>query len=222
MILPDTLRFLENLSKNNNREWFLAHKEEYLAAKSNFEETVDTLIRTLGKHTPALLELRASDCTFRIYRDVRFSKNKDPYKAHFSASIKAGGKKSSTCGFYIHLEPGGPWGCFVAGGFYLPEPAILKKILQEIDYNTEEFLSILEQPAFKKSFGELEKDHQLKRMPKGMGIDHPAAEYMKLKSFLVTHELDFSAAGKQQLLKQSEKAYCAMLPFLDFLNRSLD
>jgi uncharacterized protein (TIGR02453 family) len=218
MLQNPTIKFLKDLKKNNNREWFDANRPVYDKAKADFDGFVEKLITALIKTDPRLAGLQVKDCIFRIYRDVRFSKNKDPYKTNFAASVNIGGKKSPNGGFYIHIEPEGGWGSFIGGGYWMPEAPTLKKLRQEVEFNHEEFFKILKDKNFKKHFKELEV-HKLSRVPKGMDPEHPAAEYLKYTSFLVTEELSTSDIKSPDLIKKCVAAYKAMLPFLDFLNR---
>ena len=218
MLQNPTIKFLKDLKKNNNREWFDANRPVYDKAKADFDCFVEKLIAVLIKTDPRLAGLQVKDCIFRIYRDVRFSKNKDPYKTNFAASVNIGGKKSPNGGFYIHIEPEGGWGSFIGGGYWMPEAPTLKKLRQEVEFNHEEFFKILKDKNFKKHFKDLEV-HKLTRVPKGMDPEHPAAEYLKYTSFLVTEELMATDIKSPDLIKKCVSAYKAMLPFLDFLNR---
>ena len=154
---------------------------------------------------------------FRIYRDVRFSKNKDPYKSNLSASIKEGGKKSSNSGIYIHIEPDGEWGNMIAGGFWQPEAPKLKAIRQEIEYHTDEFKKIINSKEFKKWFDKLDEE-KLKNAPKGIDKDHPDVELFKYTSYIVSHPLNDITTNA--LIKDCVGGYKAMRPLLDFLNRA--
>ena len=148
--METTLDFLKKLKNNNNREWFDSNKTEYLASKEIFEEFVSELIKGINKFDKKVsLDLKPKDCTFRIYKDVRFSKDKTPYKNNMSASINPGGKKSNIPGYYFHLEPEA---CFLAGGVYMPMPDDLKAIRQEIDYNPLPLINVLKSASFKKEF----------------------------------------------------------------------
>ncbi|MBK9401734.1 MAG: DUF2461 domain-containing protein [Bacteroidetes bacterium] len=221
MIKESTLKFLRDLKKNNNREWFEENRSKYEDAKKDFEQFVDELIKALAKSDPPLKDLQAKDCVFRIYRDVRFSKNKDPYKTNFGASIKKGGRRSPYCGFYFQIEPQGEWGTFLAGGYWMPESALLKKIRQEIEYNHEEFIRIIENKTFKKHFALLE-DHKLKKLPKGIPADHPAGEYLKYTSFIASRSINSKQLKDPKFIKECEASYKAMLPLINFLNRVND
>jgi uncharacterized protein (TIGR02453 family) len=215
-----TIQYLKKLRKNNTREWFEANRNLYDTARADFTAFVDETITACGKIDPALAALNAKDCIFRIYRDVRFSHDKTPYKTSFSAQLKAGGKKSANCGLYIHIEPDGKEGSFLAGGFWMPEAPLLKAIRQEIEYNTDEFKSILANPKFKKTFGGLEP-HKLTRVPKGIDKDHPDAELLKHVSFIVSREITIDEITGNNLPKTIARDYLIMKPFLDFLNRAL-
>ena len=150
MLNPKTLQFLSKLKKNNSREWFNQHRDDYDAAKENFIELVNHILANSSQFDEELSLLTYKDCIFRINRDVRFSKNKDPYKNNMAAYFVKGGKKSWLAGYYFHCEPGGK--SFIGGGLYGGEPDQIKKVRQEIDYNWEEFKGILQHKQFKKLF----------------------------------------------------------------------
>ena len=147
MILKSTLDFLKALKKNNNKDWFDKNKEKYLAAKQNIDEMTDELIKSFCAFDKRLTGLKAKDCVFRIYRDVRFSKIKTPYKINMGCAISPGGRKAEEAGFYIHIEPGKS---FLAGGRWMPQADHLKKIRQEIDYDGKKLHNILSDKNFKK------------------------------------------------------------------------
>ena len=148
--METTFSFLKKLEANNNRDWFEKNKPAYLNAKGEFEVFVQQIINGIAKFDKRIShDLQAKDCTFRIYKDVRFSKDKTPYKNNMGASINPGGKKSLVAGYYFHLQPEGS---FLAGGVYMPEPEMLNAIRQEIDYNSAPLLKILKSAAFKKYF----------------------------------------------------------------------
>src|SRR5690606_21378467 len=150
MLQSSTIKFLQQLEKNNNKTWFDEYRSNYADAKADFENLVTTLLEELCTLEPALGNQKAKDCVFRIFRDVRFSKDKTPYKSHFGAYFSKGGRKYEGAGYYIHIEPGGK--SFAGGGLWMPEPSLLKKVRQEIDYNFKELQSILEEKAFKNYF----------------------------------------------------------------------
>lgn len=214
-----TFRYLKKLRKNNNREWFEANRKEYEIARADFTEFIADALKACSKTDPTLKDLNPSDCVFRIYRDVRFSHDKTPYKTAFSAQIKSGGKKSGNCGMYIHIEPDGLEGSFVAGGCWNPEAPLLKAIRQEIEYNAKEFRSILDKSDFKKTFGSLE-EYKLSRVPKGIEKDHPEAELLKHTSFIVSAPISKEELLNPKLADRIGRDFKIMKPFLDFLNRS--
>ncbi len=222
MLAPKTLQFLTKLKKNNSREWFNQHRDEYDAAKENFIELVNQILANTGQFDEDLSLLTYKDCIFRINRDVRFSKNKDPYKNNMAAYFVKGGKKSWLAGYYFHCEPGGK--SFIGGGLYGGEPNQIKKVRQEIDYNWEEFKSILENKVFKKIFGDLSKAEgmSLIREPKGYEKDNPAIDYIKLKNFIVSVPVTDEELSDKKLIKKIITCFTAMQPLLHFLNRAME
>src|SRR5471030_2771432 len=137
MLKPSTLKFLKDLKKNNERDWFEKNRKAYEAAREDFASLIDAVIAEFGKKDKTIASLTAKECMYRINRDVRFSKNKAPYKNNMAASLIEGGKKSIFAGYYFHFQPGA--NSFVGGGRYMVEPDLLKKIRQEIDYSWTEF-----------------------------------------------------------------------------------
>lgn len=221
MLEPQTLKFLSQLKKNNNKPWFDAHRAQYEAAKIDFSNFIQLVIDVVQKSDTTITGLTAKDCQFRINRDIRFSKDKRPYKENFGAFICRGGKKSIYAGYYFHLAPGNS---FIGGGLWQPEPANLKKVRQEIDYNWEEFNSIIKNKNFKKIYGDLYKgeDMSLSRVPKGYEEDNPAIDYLKLKSLIAETQIEDEDLTKSTLHKKTVAAFEALQPLLNFINRSLD
>ena len=221
MLEPQTLKFLSQLKKNNNKPWFDSHRTQYEAARIDFSNFIQLVIDALQKSDTTITGLTAKDCQFRINRDIRFSKDKRPYKENLGAFICRGGKKSIYAGYYFHLAPGNS---FMGGGLWMPEPANLKKVRQEIDYNWEEFQSILKNKNFKKIYGDLYKgeDMSLKRMPKGYEEDNPAIDYLKLQSLIAETKIADEDLMKSTLHKKTMAAFEALQPLLNFINRSLD
>lgn len=221
MLQPATIKFLKGLKKNNNKPWFDAHRKEYEDARADFARFVQTLIDGHSRHDPAIASLKAKDCMFRINRDIRFSKDKSPYKTNFGASINKGGKNAfAIAGYYFHLEPGQS---FIGGGMYQPEPDVLKKVRQEIDYNFESFKKIIGAKKFKSLYGDLNKDPEflLSRMPKGYEADHPAADYLRLKSYIAFVQVTDEELTEKNLLKKSLVAMETLRPVIEFLNNIL-
>ena len=217
--METTLDFLKKLKNNNNREWFDSNKTEYLASKEIFEEFVSELIKGINKFDKKVsLDLKPKDCTFRIYKDVRFSKDKTPYKNNMSASINPGGKKSNIPGYYFHLEPDA---CFLAGGVYMPMPDVLKAIRQEIDYNPLPLINVLKSASFKKEFNGLDEEDKLKNPPKGFNKDHAHSEILKNRHFIVSQKFENKVILKKDGLSKTLDSFKAMYPFLDYLRKAI-
>ena len=221
MLQATTLKFLQSLKKNNSKEWFDVNRKQYEIAKVDFAALVDSVIKTFGKKDPSIAHLNAKNCMFRINRDVRFSKNKDPYKTNMGASITAGGKKVSMAGYYFHLEPGG--NSFVGGGLYMAEPDKLKKVRQEIDYNWDAFSKIIHNKKFKEQYTDLDRSDgmSLVREPKGYEKDNPAIDYIKLKSWIALKPIADKELTGKELVKTITTAFEALYPMIVFLNEAL-
>ena len=222
MISPSTLSFLKVLKKNNNKPWFDNNRDKYLDAKNNFEEFVASLLSKMISIDEDLKDLLPKNCTFRINRDIRFSKNKTPYKINLSASFNKGGKKSIYAGYYFHLQPGG--NSFVGGGLWRPEPVELKKLRQEIDYCFPEFKKIIGAQAFKKNYGELEREENqmLVNVPKGYEKENPAADFLRMKSFVATKNIADADLTNPKLAKEVIQSFKALQPLIKFINRSFE
>ncbi len=221
MLQRSTLQFLKDLKRNNNKPWFDDHRKAYDAAKQDFATFIDQLIQQFSKKDPSIAHLQAKDCMFRINRDIRFSKDKTPYKTNFGAFINSEGKKSPTAGYYFHLEPGAS---FTGGGMWRPPVSILAKVRQEIDYNLGDFERIIQTGEFKKTYGTLEAEEGevLSRVPKGYQADDPAAEYLKLKSFTAIMNIEDAMLTSQSLTSKIVAALETLQPLNDFLNKALD
>ena len=221
MLQSSTLTYIKNLTKNNNKPWFEENREAFNKAKDDFEKLVKDIITNFGKVDPDIAPLEAKNCVFRQYRDVRFSKDKTPYKQHMGASFDRGGKKSGFAGYYLHIEPGNK--SMVGGGIWMPEAAALKKIRQEIDYGWDEFQGIINNKNFKSVYGDLAQgEYKLSREPKGYEKENPAIEYLKLKSLVAIHPLKDEELVSKDLLPIVLKAFEALLPLIKFINRSLE
>ena len=194
-----------------------AHKSEYLAAKKEFEFLVQELLFRLREWDQKIPDLEVKDCVFRINRDTRFSDNKKPYKENFACFISYGGKKSHLPGYYFHFSPKE---IFLAGGVWMPEPEHLARIRRHIAEHGDELKAILSQKRFKKTFGSLRSDEVLKRPPKGYSEDHPYIEFLKHKSFIVSHPLSQAEVLKPGLGKNLEAKFKVMKPFNEFLAKA--
>jgi uncharacterized protein (TIGR02453 family) len=206
--------FLRAIAKNNNREWFEKNKPKYIEAKTLFDDFIEALQKELVKFDESLAGLNPRKLAFRIYRDVRFSKDKRPYKVNMGAGLSAHGKMDQEPGYYIHIEPGKS---FLAGGFYMPNPENLAKIRQEIDYNIKDFLKILNDKKFKKYFSGLDVFDKLKTAPKGYPKEHPHIDLLKNKSFVVSHYFTDKQVQDKKFVKTVAEVAKALKPLNDFL-----
>jgi uncharacterized protein (TIGR02453 family) len=210
--------FLVRLKDNNNREWFNENKETYLEAKGLFEQFINELIPSIRSFDPTIDMITAKDCTFRIYRDVRFSKDKSPYKTNMGAYIVRGGKGSPHPGYYIHVEPGQS---FLAGGVYMPPGDVLKKVREEVMYNFESFVKIISDKSFKETFGDMDDENKLVNPPKGFPKDFEGIDFLKFKSYVVMHPVSDELLTKDDFLAYSTDVFKKFFPLKDFLNEAL-
>ncbi len=220
MLEPSTLKFLKELKKHNDKAWFDKHRDAYEKAKQDFAEFVQSLIDQHAIKDPSIKSLKAKDCVFRINRDIRFSKDKSPYKTNFGASITVGGKRSGLAGYYFHCEPGES---FFGGGIWMPMPPALKKLRQEIDYGFDEFKSIVDSKKFKSVYGPIYRGEEilLSKVPQGFEKDNPAAEYLKLKSCIALKSLSDEDLLSKTLRKKALDAMETLQPLLVFINKGL-
>ncbi|MEI6123510.1 MAG: DUF2461 domain-containing protein [Bacteroidota bacterium] len=216
-MIENCLNFLTELSVNNNREWFANNKKKYDRAKADFVKITEGMIKEIGTFDAEMLKLKPQDCIFRIFRDVRFSKDKSPYKTNFGASFNKSGRKVHNAGYYLHLQPGSS---FLGGGIYMPEPETLKKIRQEIYYNFDEFEAIINDKEFVKYYTTVDGS-KLILPPKGYEKDFRGIEYLKYKDYIAMHQFDPLKLTEEKLFEFSIKAYKAMKKFNDFLNRAV-
>jgi uncharacterized protein (TIGR02453 family) len=215
MIDKSTLQFLKSLKKNNVKEWFDANRSKYESAKADVYATIEKLIKAIGAFDEDIAALQVKDCSFRINRDVRFSKDKTPYKTNIAGYFAKGGKKSDAAGYYMHIEPGA---AFIAAGCWWPEPKHLAAIRQEIDYNFDEWKKIVEAKKFKSVFGEVAKKDILQRAPKGYDEENPAIGFIKMKSFVVYKQLTDEELLHKDLVKNIVAIFKTALPMVRFLN----
>ncbi|HTF19248.1 MAG TPA: DUF2461 domain-containing protein [Chryseolinea sp.] len=220
MNVDNILKFLKALARNNNREWFDKHKDNYLQLKGEFEVFVGDVLTDMTAFDPSLAGLDPKRLTYRIYRDVRFSKDKTPYKTNVSAAISAGGKTMGTPGYYFQLEPGGK--SFVAAGLYMPQAETLSKIRQEIDYNGDRLQKILKEPKFRKLYAGFWTGDALKSVPKGYAKEHPQIELLRLKSFLVEHAFSDEETNSKTFRKKLVDSMRIAQPLIEFLKEGLD
>lgn len=220
MLQPSSLKFLKELKKNNNKPWFEEHRSQYEFAKADFHAFLEGLIPAVGSFDAPISNLAVKDCIFRINRDVRFSKDKSPYKSNMAGYFNKGGKKSNGAGYYIHIEPGKS---FAGGGIWMPQAPDLAKIRQEIDYNFMEWKKLINNVAFKKTFtrGVL-SDDTLVRPPKGYDEMNKAIDYLKMKSFTVMKSFTDAEVQDKAFTKEVAKTFLIMKPMIDFLNTAIE
>src|ERR1035437_6595676 len=192
MLQLSTLQFLKSLSKNNNKVWLDAHRNQYMDAKSDFENFVSILIKKTAQFDSDVKELQVKDCVFRLNRDIRFSKDKTPYKINMGASINRGGKKSIYAGYYFHVEPGGK--SIVGGKSFVSEYKELEST----------------------------PDVKLNNLPRGYDKENPAGEYLKFKSLIATKYLSDADLTNNKLTEKAIKAFKALMQLVKFINKALE
>lgn len=212
------LEFLKALAVNNSREWMQGNKSIYLEQKESFHAIVQHVIEGISGFDPKVLGLESKDSVFRINRDIRFSKDKTLYKTHFGAYMATGGRKSMLPGYYLHLESANK--SFLAAGLYRPGNDLLHKVRQEIDYNGQQLVEIVENKSWKDQFGQLEGE-RLKRAPKGYALDHPLINYLQMKSFLAVFALKDSEVTAPDFLQDTITRFRQMHPLVNFLNTAI-
>lgn len=218
MDIQQLLTFLQQLQENNNKSWMNMHKAAYQQARHTLITATDSLIKGLGEFDPDIAQLTPQHCIFRINRDIRFSKDKTPYKTNMGTYLAKGGRHGGYAGYYLHIEPARS---FIGGGLYQPESAVLQRIRQEIDYNADTLYHILAAPLFKKLFGEL-RGEKLQRPPQGYQTDHPQIELFKFKSLTVMHHVKDSTLVRANFLNYTLEVFQAMLPLNQFFNAAID
>lgn len=217
-IATSTFEFLKALRENNNREWFNAHKDNYEQAKGNVEAFIQELINKLSAFDPHINNsIKAKQCLFRIYRDVRFSKDKSPYKTWFAAGISLDGRKLEGPEYYVHI---GPDSSFVAVGYWRPKKEHLDSIRQEIDYNLAAFEETLHLGNW--TGEDLSQEDKLVRPPSGYTEGNDAIEYLKLKSFIIFKSLTDGEVLKPFALEDIVQLYQRTINFKNFLHESIN
>lgn len=216
----EVLNFLKELSRNNHRQWFEANRDWYLEARHQFESLVESLIPRIAQFDKESAHLTPADCIFRIYRDVRFSPNKEPYKTNMGAYFSRGGKNSRFAGYYLHIEPGAS---FIGGGKWRPTRDILQLIRQEIFHFPEEFLTILHEPEFQNTFGQLsEEDEILKKAPRDFPSDFRYIHLLKYKSYIVGMDVSDEQVISPDFADFVAAKFKVIHPLVAFLNRAIE
>ena len=209
------LRFLKQLVRNNSKPWFDEHRADYEKAAAQFEHLVAQLITGIGK-VQDLDGVTPKDCIMRIYRDVRFSKDKSPYKTGFGAGIAPGGRKSGRLGFHLHLEPNGA--TMAAAGLWEPDPRQLARFRDAIVKDAGPFHKITDAADFKRHFVEVMGD-ALKTAPKGYPADHPEVALLRQKQICVFEEFGDDVVASREFPGLLVSSFRVMKPFVDYLNR---
>ena len=212
VIEKSSLDFLKVLSKNNNRDWFNAHKDKYLKAHENVIQFADELLKEMNKHDK-IETSSGKESLFRIYKDVRFSKDKTPYSCRWSGGFKRASKKLRG-GYYFHIEPGKS---FLAGGFWGPEPADLARIRQDIALSQKEWKKLLANKSLVSTFGGMVGD-QISSAPRGYAKDHPAIELLRYKQFILKRTFTDKEVCSPDFLTKLNDGFKKMRPFLDYMS----
>ena len=220
MLSKDSLQFLDDLKANNNRDWFLDNKKQYEVFKKDYQQLVADFLDAMKPLDPTLKMLEVKNCTFRINRDIRFSKDKSPYKDHVGIWMSSGAKGMNRSGYYVHIARAGS---FIAGGFYCPEAEDLKKVRKEIAFFHEDLEEIMHDKNFQKEFGDFDRNEKnlLKNPPRGYEKDHPAIEYLKLKSFETSQKFNIEEVLKEDFVTKMTQKLIVLKPLNDFINRAL-
>lgn len=222
--MEEIVKFLRELSCNNNREWFAANKEWYQAVLAKWYAFCEELIAEIGKFDADIARLTVKDCTYRIYRDTRFSKDKSPYKTHFGVFLAPAGKKSMHAGYYFHVGTGVgdsyPSAHMLAAGNYCYDTKAIKRLREDISFEWESF----EKEVLRKAdpMFEMDMEDALKKVPKEYPADAPYADFMRLKSFCLVAKVDDGFVSSPNLVKRLAEIFLTTKPFNDYVNRAVD
>ena len=221
MLTKDAIQFISDLGANNSTEWMHANKKRYDSYKKDYHSFIDSILTEMKKLDESLEPLEVKNCTFRINRDIRFSKDKSPYKTNIGVWMTTNKVRKNGSGYYIHFEKGNS---FIAGGIWCPESTELKKIRREITFFYDDLEKIVNDTEFKKEFNEISRtdDVVLKSAPKGYELDHPAIEFLKLKSFTCSQKIDDTLFLDNDFSKKIAQKLIALKPLNSFLNRALE
>lgn len=221
MLTKDSLQFLNDLKANNNRDWFLDNKKRYETFKKDYHQLIADFLDIMKPLDSSLEMLEPKKCAFRINRDIRFSKDKSPYKDHLGVWLSGGVKGKNRSGYYVHISQNAS---FIAGGCYCPEAGDLKKIRKEIAFFYEDLEEILTEKKFKKEFGDFDRAEKntLKNPPRGYEKEHPAIEFLKLKSFETSQKFEIKEVLKEDFVSKMSAKLILIKPLNEFINRALD
>lgn len=216
LIQPDTLQFLREVKENNNRPWFEVNKARYIAARENIRQWMIEIIDQMKKNDERIV-IDHTRCVGRIYRDIRFSKNKDPYRTFLGAFVLRS-PEGANCEFYVHFEPGN---IFAGGGIYAPTPQMLKMIREDIAYSTQNLNNIVQHKDFVRFFGKVDGE-KLSRAPKGYAPDHPDIEWLRMKQFLVLRNFTDEEVLKAGFAGKVLETFSAARPLFDHIDNALN
>lgn len=222
--MKEVLKFLRELECNNNKEWFAAHKDWYLEVQQKWYGFCEELIREIGQYDNDIARLTIKDCTYRIYRDTRFSNDKTPYKTHFGVFLAKGGKKSMHSGYYFHVGTGTgqtyPHAHMLATGNYCYDPKAIKILREDIAYGWDEFNNEVLKKA--DSSFKIDMEGALKKVPKEFPADAPFADFMRLKAFCLATYVDDDFITSPDLVHRVAELFRTTKPFNDYVNRAVD
>lgn len=218
MINKKVLQFLKELSNNNNREWFQANKEWFNEIQNEMIAITGYFLTEIEKFDKSVKGVDPKQCIFRIYKDVRFSKDKSPYKTHLGIFMRGGDKKIEGTGYYLHIEP---QGSLLGGGCYQPDPKSLQNIRDSIIKDAKSFKKIIHAQSFQKDFGTEFYAEKLKTAPKGFAKDHPEIELLKYKGFAVAKKIKDSDLLSKSFLQESVVTFKNVFPLNQFLDKSM-
>lgn len=214
----EIISFLKELSENNNKEWFDENRKLYSDLREYFIELTGILINRVSEFEPSVSFLEPRKSIFRINRDIRFSKNKSPYKNNFGAFIVPGGKKSGNAGYYLHLEPNQS---FIGGGIHCPQSSVLSKVRWSIYENTDDFIDVIEEKQFKNTFVEIRGD-KLKNPPRGFEKSFTHVDLLKYKSYTVMKNLNDEDLNSDDFIENVVSVFEKMHKFNSFINKALE
>ncbi|HKX86754.1 MAG TPA: DUF2461 domain-containing protein [Flavobacterium sp.] len=221
MFTKEAIQFLEDLKNNNATEWMHDNKKRYESYKKDYHQLIASVLNEMKPLDASLDQLEVKNCTFRINRDIRFSKDKSPYKTNMGIWMTTNRNRKNSAGYYVHYEKGNS---FVAGGIWCPEAEDLKKIRKEIAFFHEDLEKVVQEASFKSAFGaiDVEEGSVLKSAPKGYDANHPAIDFLKLKSFTVSQKIDDKLFLDKDFARKISEKLILIKPLNDFLNRGLE
>lgn len=224
--MKELIQFLRDLQRNNNREWFADNKSRYQDVQRKWNDFCEGLIGAIGKYDDEIARLTLKDCTYRIYRDTRFSHDKSPYKTHFGVFMAPGGKKSMHSGYYFHIGTGEdpqlsyPFSHMLAAGNYCYDPKAVKILREDISYGWESFRDDVLGKADSRFVPDMEG--ALKRVPREYPADAPYADWMRMKAYGLNFKVDDEFVLQPNLIERVAEIFHTVKPFNDYVNRAVD